>query len=94
MVVALALLLAGQGLTVFAQPPQRPGGRGMSHEDRARLREDLGLARRDMYKDQQRERMRERRTQRAGEGRRLSPEERDRLRRDLEDANRGLPQRR
>ena len=92
--VALALLLAGQGLTASAQSQHRSGGGRMSHEDRARLREDLGSARRDMYRDQRGERMREQRIQRPGEGRRLSPDERDRLRRDLEDANRGLPRRR
>ena len=82
--LALALILFGQGVTALAQQPQRQGERRMSHEDRARLREDLGSARRDMYKGQ-RERPRE---QRPDDARRLSPEERDRLRRDLEDANR------
>ena len=88
--VAMALLLAGQGASVFAQQPQRHGERRMSQEDRARCREDLGTARRDMYKGQQ-ERPRE---QRVDPGRRLSPDERDRLRRDLEDANRGMSKRR
>jgi hypothetical protein len=86
----MALLLFGQAVTALAQAPQRQGERRMSHEDRARLREDLGSARRDMYKGQ-RPGPRE---QRVDEARRLSPEEHDRLRRDLEDANRGMSKRR
>lgn len=89
--LALVLILFGQGVTVLAQQSQRQGERRMSHEDRARLREDLGSARRDMYNKGPRERPRE---QRPEDARRLSPEERDRLRRDLEDANRGLQRRR
>ena len=88
---AVALPLFGQGLAALAQQqqPQRQGAGRMSQEDRARLREDLGSARREMYKGQQRQS-----PQPAGDVRRLSPEERDRLRRDLEDANRGQPHRR
>lgn len=88
---AVALPLFGQSLAAFAQQPQpqRQGAGRMSQEDRARLREDLGSARREMYKGQ-----RGAGAPPGGQGRQLSPEERERLRRDLEDANRGQPQRR
>ncbi len=82
-----------QGGTRFEAPrglAQGQAQRRMDRDERARLREDLDSARRDVYRDRERGRERYREDRRE----RLSPQDRERIRRDIQDANRDLERRR
>ena len=92
-VLSIALALCAGGGPALGQtrqhgPGAAPGAAHMSPEERQRLREDMHSARRDVYRDGQRQ---DRQLPPAGG--RLSPSEREKLRRDVEDANRGMRRR-
>jgi len=100
LVFAAATALAQEGRSRARGPGPRwhpamqqplPPGRGMSWEERQRLRDELKSGRREAFRDGGRMPQADPRRQPP---RPMPPEERERLRRDIRDANRDLGGRR
>ena len=97
--LVVAVLLAANAMTAFAQPPggrDRPrhdgGGGRMSGEERQRLREDLQRQHADPRRGG--DPAGDERARRYAEWQRMSPEQREGIRREMRDANREFDRRR